>query len=124
MDLYTSINSCRNLRTTVKWVFHEKKKKNTKREWENNSERYFLQHFKSRNSILQHTKRSKSNYKNTRHLWIILWWKSKIFQEYNRYTFFLIINVSYDRLKKRNFNSKPMSKGKEHTVLRHTKLVI
>lgn len=26
MDLYTSINSCRNLRTTVKWVFHEKKK--------------------------------------------------------------------------------------------------
>lgn len=49
---------------------------------------------------------------------------SKIFQEYNRYTFFLVIKVSYDRLKKRNFNSKPMSEGKEHTVLRHTKLII
>lgn len=43
VDLYTSINSCRNLRTTVKRVFHEKKnKKNTKREWKNNSERHFF----------------------------------------------------------------------------------
>lgn len=31
MDLYTSINSCRNLRTTVKWVFHEKKKNKNKK---------------------------------------------------------------------------------------------
>lgn len=30
MDLYTSINSCRNLGSTVKGVFHEKKNKNKK----------------------------------------------------------------------------------------------
>lgn len=29
VDLYTSINSCRNLRTTVKRVFHEKKTRKT-----------------------------------------------------------------------------------------------
>ena len=46
VDLYTSINSCRNLRTTVKRVFHEKKKQEKHQtEWKNNSERHFFAAF-------------------------------------------------------------------------------
>lgn len=113
VDLYTSKNSCRNLQTTVNWVFHQEKKKKQKNEKHQMGSGkitvalFFPRYFKCRNSILC-TQKDKNITEKYRHLWIILWWKSKIFQKHNRYTFLAI--MKRNRFEQRNFNSKPMSK--------------